>query len=90
MTTKMLSLNFDSKLNNEIINNKFIPRMKYDNSQIYTYDKENYEINSYYRQNEEDNKVNKMSFLFPSIPIGVSKYLLLIIYIDYRKNYIKQ
>ena len=78
MTTKILSHNIDSRFNNEIMNNKFTPKMKYDNSQYYSYDKENYEINSHYMKNDEENKVNKMNFLFPSVPIEVSEKFLII------------
>ena len=78
MTTKILSHNIDSRFNNEIMNSKFTPKMKYDNSQYYSYDKENYEINSHYRKNDEENKVNKMNFLFPSVPIEVSEKFLII------------
>ena len=78
MTTKILSHNIDSRFNNEIMNSKFTPKMKYDNSQYYSYDKENYEINSHYMKNDEENKVNKMNFLFPSVPIEVSEKFLII------------
>ena len=77
MTTSIILPNFDSGYNNEIINNKFIPRMKYDNSQYYSYEKENYEINNDFGQKDEKDKVNKMSFLFPSVPIEVRKNILI-------------
>ena len=64
--------------NEEIIalmNKKFMPKLKTDNDSIY-FSLSNNIINIQNNNNEFDNdnnKLNKMSFLFPSIPIKVSK-----------------
>ena len=50
--------------------------MKYDSNQYFSYEKENYEINSEYGQNFEINKANKINFLFPSVPIEVRIFFL--------------
>ena len=50
--------------------------MKYDNNQYFSYEKENYEINSEFGQNIEINKVNKINFLFPSVPIEVRIFII--------------
>ena len=64
--------------NEEIItlmNKKFMPKLKTDNDSIYFSLSNN--INNIQYNNKELNneniKLNKMSFLFPSIPIEVSK-----------------
>lgn len=72
MTTSILLPNFDSRYECETMNSRFFPKMKCDSNDYYSFDKENYEINSIYEKKEEINKVNTMSFLFPSIPIKVS------------------
>ena len=64
--------------NEEIItlmNKKFMPKLKPDNDSIY-FSLSNNIINIQNNNNELNNeniKLNKMSFLFPSIPIEVSK-----------------
>ena len=76
MATSIILPNIDSNCNNEIIHNKFMPIMKYDNNQYFSYEKENYEINSEFVQNIEINKVNKINFLFPSVPIEVRIFII--------------
>ena len=89
MATSILLPNFDSRFNNEIVNSKFMPKMKYDNSQYYTFEKENFEINSDFVKNDEKSKISRMSLLFPSVPIKVSINILIII-IDYRIIIVKE
>jgi hypothetical protein len=72
MATSIILPNFDTRYHCEIINNRFAPKLKYDNSQYFSSEKENYELNSDFEQNDENNKVSKMSYLFPSVPIEVS------------------
>ena len=72
MATSIILPNFDSRFNNEIVNSKFLPKMKYDNSQYDSFEKENFEINSDIAKNVEKSKINHMSYLFPSVPIKVS------------------
>ena len=77
MTTSLLITSFDSEYNKDIIKTKFAPTRKYDNSSYYVYEKENFEINSDISDREqilEKNKINQISFLFPSMPIKVSYY----------------
>lgn len=72
MTTSIILHNFDSKYENETCKKKLFPKMKYNNSDYYSYDKENCIINNDFGQEDAKNKVNKMNYLFPSIPIKVS------------------
>lgn len=72
MTTSILLPNFDSRYDQKIIDKRFIPKIKYDNQEYYTFGKENYEINNNFEKIDENNDVNKISYLFPSIPIKVS------------------
>ena len=76
MATSIILPKIESNYNNEIKHNKFIQKMKYDSNQYFSYEKENYEINSEYGQNFEINKANKINFLFPSVPIEVRIFLL--------------
>ena len=76
MATSIILPRIESNYNNEIIHNKYIPEMKYDSNQYFSYAKENYEINSEYGQNFEKKKVNKINFLFPSVPIEVRIFFL--------------
>ena len=65
--------------NEEIItlmNKKFMPKLKTDNDSIYfslSNNINNIQYNNKELLNNENIKLNKMSFLFPSIPIEVSK-----------------
>lgn len=76
MATSIILPSIESNYNNEIIYNKFIPKMKYDSNQYFSYEKENYEINSEPGQNIDKNKINKINFLFPSVPIEVRIFFL--------------
>jgi hypothetical protein len=49
--------------------------MKYDSNQYFSFEKENYEINSENAQNIEKNKINKINFLFPSVPTEVRIFI---------------
>ena len=89
MATSIILPNFDSRFNNEIVNSKFLPKMKYDNSQYDSFEKENFEINSDIAKNVEKSKINHMSYLFPSVPIKVSINILILI-VDYRINIVKE
>jgi hypothetical protein len=89
MATSIILPNFDSRFNNEIVNSKFLPKMKYDNSQYDSFEKENFEINSDIAKNVEKSKINHMSYLFPSVPIKVSINILIFI-VDYRINIVKE
>ena len=75
------------KPNNEeittIMNKKFYPKLKTEDDSAY------FSINNNTRydeqkQNNEKNTFNQMSYLFPSIPIEVSKIIMYIIFY-YRK-----
>jgi len=81
MATSIILPKIESNYNNEIKHNIFIPKMKYDSNQYFSYEKENYEINSEYGQNFEINKANKINFLFPSVPIEKIESIIL------KKNY---
>lgn len=89
MSTSIILPNFDSRFNNEIVNSKFLPKMKYDNSQYDSFEKENFEINSDIAKNVEKSKINHISYLFPSVPIKVSINILIFI-VDYRINIVKE
>lgn len=89
MATSIILPNFDSRFNNEIVNSKFLPKMKYDNSQYDSFEKENFEINSDIAKNVEKSKINHMSYLFPSVPIKVSINIFIFI-VDYRINIVKE
>jgi hypothetical protein len=89
MATSIILPSFDSGFNNEIVNSKFLPKMKYDNSQYDSFEKENFEINSDIAKNVEKSKINHMSYLFPSVPIKVSINILIFI-VDYRINIVKE
>ena len=89
MATSIILPNFDSRFNKEIVNSKFLPKMKYDNSQYDSFEKENFEINSDIAKNVEKSKINHMSYLFPSVPIKVSINILIFI-VDYRINIVKE
>lgn len=89
MATSIILPNFDSRFNNEIVNSKFLPKMKYDNSQYDSFEKENFEINSDIAKNVEKSKINHISYLFPSVPIKVSINILIFI-VDYRINIVKE
>ena len=75
MATSIILPNLDTKYNDEIIHSKFIPKMKYDSNQYFSFEKENYEINSEIAQNIEKNKINKINFLFPSVPTEVRIFI---------------
>ena len=89
MATSIILPNFDSRFNNEMVNSKFLPKMKYDNSQYYTLKKENFEINTDFTKNDEKTKINRMSLLFPSVPIKV-RLNILILFLDYRTTIVKE
>ena len=89
MATSIILPNFDSRFNNEIVNSKFLPKMKYDNSQYDSFEKENFEINSDIAKNVEKSKINHMSYLFPSVPFKVSINIFIFI-VDYRINIVKE
>ena len=89
MATSIILPNFDSRFNNELVKSKFLPKMKYDNSQYDSFEKENFEINSDLAKNVEKSKINHMSYLFPSVPIKVNINIFIFI-IDYRINIIKK
>ena len=78
MTTSILISSFEPEYNKDIINSKFIPTRKCDNTSYFPYEKENYEINSDISNRDQisgKNKIEQISFLFPSMPIKVSEYI---------------
>ena len=76
MNTSLLLPEYDTIYYSKFKNEIFLPKLKYDNNQYYNNEKENYEINKEIGQNEEIDKSKKLSFLFPSVPIKVSKYII--------------
>lgn len=93
MTTSIFPSNFNDEYNYNIINNKFVPKLKLQNSINLPYN--NNENNSFINntdkkvKNKESYKFNKLCFLFPSKPIDVKiiYYIIFIIFIFsyYRK-----
>ena len=88
MSTTVLSPNSNEEII-ELMNTKFKPKLKTDNDSIY-FTLSNNIINIQNNNNvltNEKNTLNKMSFLFPSIPIEVSKKLFNFIFVESRKYF---
>ena len=66
-----------------IMKKKFCPKLKTEDDSIYFSLNNNNKIDEQ-KQNNENNTFNQMSYLFPSIPIEVSKIIYYIIFY-YRK-----
>ena len=84
MTTSIFPSNFNDEYSYNIINNKFVPKLKLQNSINLPYN--NNENNSFINntdkkvKNKESYKFNKLCFLFPSKPIDVKNNILYNIY----------
>lgn len=78
MATSILSYDFNDEITT-IINRKFARQLKTDDNSIYlTANTNNFNILKDDKKNEienEENKLDKMSFLFPSVPKEVSIFL---------------
>lgn len=78
MATSILSYDFNDEITT-IMNRKFARQLKTDDNSIYlTANTNNFNILKDDKKNEienEENKIDKMSFLFPSVPKEVSIFL---------------
>lgn len=78
MATSILSYDFNDEITT-IMNRKFARQLKTDDNSIYlTANTNNFNILKDDKKNEienEENKLDKMSFLFPSVPKEVSIFL---------------
>ena len=86
MRTSFLPNNAYKEFKNKIISQKFTPKLKLDNDIFYTYNyNENHSIinNTNISENNKNNKINQMSFLFPSIPekVNIIIFIYLFFYI---------
>ena len=68
MATTILKSNYNDEISS-IMNRKFIPRLNTEDDSNYSLSNMSSNINSIYNEN---NTINKMSFLFPSVPREVS------------------
>lgn len=78
MTNLILASNVNEDYNNSFINSKVVPKLKLDNDIYFSFNNnENYPSTNntnIFIKDKEINKLNTMTFLFPSIPIQVSIY----------------
>ena len=86
MRTSFLPNNDYKEFKNKIISQKFTPKLKFDNDIFYTYNyNENHSIinNTNISENNKNNKINQMSFLFPPIPEKVNIIILIYLFFIY-------
>ena len=86
MTTTLLISNNGDEITS-LMNKKFLPRLKTEENSIYYTSNNDISISEKTTQNNinGNNTLNKMSYLFPSIPLEVSKIIIYIIFIVCRK-----